>query len=398
MGRALVFNLLPYQTIFFKKPKKIMAFIGGTGTGKTFLLPRLLYTNIKKKNGGEWIVSAPTIPMLKRNPVKYIERFFKENDIKYEFNKTEMIMRVAGATIYFISAETSERMQGIHADGIYGDEAGLFPVDWYETALQRIGFEKGHLFLATTPYFHNWLKTEIWDKYIAGDKDILLQNPVSADNPFYPREEIERARLRLPDWKFKMFYEAKFTRPAGLIYEGFKTCKPFKIPNNWFKVRGLDFGFNNPSACIWLAQSPDGIWYAYKEFKRSGLTTSDLAKHIQDPTITTYADPASAGQIEELKRMGFDVRKADKDVLGGIAYIQSLTKEGKLIFFENLIKTIDELNTYQWETDKNGDFIDKPRKYNDHLLDSLRYALYTIREEGSGEVLFIESGISREYF
>jgi phage terminase large subunit len=41
---------------------------------------------------------------------------------------------------------------------------------------------------------------------------------------------------------------------------------------------------------------------------------------------------------------------------------------------ENLKK---ELQTYKWAQDKSGILLDKPLKYNDHLLDAMRYAVYT---------------------
>jgi len=107
-------NLLPYQKrlLFSKKP--YLALIGGTGTGKTYFLPRWLYVKMSQNPGEEWIVSAPTREMLKRNPVKYIRKFFDENGIKYEFNKADLVMEVKNlGVIYFISAETPDRMQEI---------------------------------------------------------------------------------------------------------------------------------------------------------------------------------------------------------------------------------------------------------------------------------------------
>jgi len=33
--------------------------------------------------------------------------------------------------------------------------------------------------------------------------------------------EYERAKRTLPAWKFEMFYNGNFSRPAGLIYEDY---------------------------------------------------------------------------------------------------------------------------------------------------------------------------------
>jgi len=57
--------------------------------------------------------------------------------------------------------------------------------------------------------------------------------------------------------------------------------------------------------------------------------------------------------------------------------VQSLFKSRRLKVFKNLVYLLDELNSYQWETDRTGEILDKPRKENDHLLDSCRMALFT---------------------
>ena len=59
------------------------------------------------------------------------------------------------------------------------------------------------------------------------------------------------------------------------------------------------------------------------------------------------------------------------------SFVQSLFKSGKLKVFKNLVYFLDELNSYQWETDRTGEILDKPRKDNDHLCDSLRYSVFT---------------------
>ena len=373
-------NLLIYQKKLLVSQKPYLALIGGTGCGKTYFLPRWLYVRMCQNPNEEWIVSAPTREMVKRNPIKYIKKFFDENGIKYEFNKADLVMEVRGlGTIYFISAETPDRMQGIHAKGIVGDEAGLFDRLWWDTAVQRIAYKKGQILLTTTPYSHNWLKTEVWDKWIEGNPAFHVENPSSLDNPFYPREEYERAKRTLPEWKFKMLFEGKFTKPAGLIYDNYETVEPFPIPESWYRFGGVDFGFNNPFAVIWLAENPEtGEIYAYKEFKKSGLTVDDMEKVLKKEKCSVYyGDPASKETLETLRARGINIRPAKKDVLAGISFVQSLFKSRKLKIFKNLIYTIDELNSYQWETDRTGEILDKPRKENDHIMDSLRYSVFT---------------------
>lgn len=209
-------NLLPYQMEMLKSESKYLGFIGGTGTGKTFMVPTWLISKMSNYPNNEWIISAPTTMMMKRTIIKYTLGDFDKWRIPYEYNKTDMIVEMGLGTIYFISADTPDRMQGIHPKGIVGDEAGLYDNLWWQTALQRISFKSGQILLTTTPYNPNhWLKLDFWDKWKAGDKDFTIVNPISLDNPFYPKDEYYRAKRKMPKWRFDLMYDAKFPEQSS---------------------------------------------------------------------------------------------------------------------------------------------------------------------------------------
>lgn len=371
-------NLLPYQMRLQKATNKYLALIGGTGSGKTYFVPRWLYGKMNEYPNNEWIVSSPSIKMLKRNPVKYIKNFFDANNIKYEYNQSDMVMKLDIGVIYFISAETPDQMQGVHAKGIIGDEAGLFDMLWYQTAIQRLGFTKGQMLLTTTPYYMNWLKTEILDNYLNGNTDFYVENPTSIDNPYYPKSEYYRAKERLPAWKFKMMYEGQFTKPAGLIYDDYEIIDDIEIPANWEKFRGLDFGHNHPSAMIWIAKHPSKEeYYIYKEWKQSGLNYYQIRDAVKQENILTYADWAQRIDLETLVTDGCNVVFADKSVIAGILYVYSLFQTRKMKVFKSCKFTVDELNTYEWDMDKTENLLEKPKKINDDLVDCIRYSAYS---------------------
>jgi len=104
-------------------------------------------------------------------------------------------------------------------------------------------------------------------------------------NPAYPEEEFERARDTLPDWKFRMFYLGQFARPEGLVYQEFDPAKhvvePFRIPAGWRRIIGIDFGYNNPTAAIWLAVNPDGVVYAYREYYQRNKLPQESGQEIK---------------------------------------------------------------------------------------------------------------------
>ena len=378
-------QLIDYQVAFLRSAQKIVALIGGTGCGKTFLLPiALLYKALEyyQREGKpmEIIVLAPTHKMLLRNPLKYIESTFVEYGIDYQLNKSEMTIRFTYATVYLISAESYDSMQGIHAQLIIMDEAGLMGKPVLDTALQRLAFHGGQLLILSTPYGSNhWLKTEVYDTWLNKVPNVFVVNPRSYDNPFYPESEIERARKMLPEWKFRMFFEAEFTRPAGLIFEEVHYIAPFKLPAGVIYFRGLDFGFNNPNAIVQLALDPNNneVIYLIGEWKRSQTNIDDLDIVLKQGKGPIYADPAGKDALETLRRRGHPIHEAKKNVLAGISMLDALFRRKKLLVFDNLPLIRDELSSYIWQVDRHERLTDKPTKENDHLIDALRYATFT---------------------
>jgi phage terminase large subunit len=45
---------------------------------------------------------------------------------------------------------------------------------------------------------------------------------------------------------------------------------------------------------------------------------------------------------------------------------------------------LDELNSYVWKIDKNGNILDEPEDKNNHLLDAIRYVLQMKQMRNTG--------------
>ena len=142
---------------------------------------------------------------------------------------------------------------------------------------------------------------------------------------------------------------------------------------------GLDFGFNAPTALVEFLVWGDEIYMRQHVYKKK-QTTSGLIDWLVENNIPRdvpiYADSADPGRIEEIHAAGFLIVPADKEhgsVEAGIQVVKSLA----IWSHEDNIDVNNELASYAWETDKNGDTIDTPGKKNDHSMDAMRYAIYT---------------------
>ncbi|KKK64080.1 hypothetical protein LCGC14_2987840, partial [marine sediment metagenome] len=106
-------------------------------------------------------------------------------------------------------------------------------------------------------------------------------------------------------------------------------------------------------------------------------TNSDIIEFFShEEKGDIYADPSAKQMIEEIFRAGYNAYEAHKDVKDGIDLCQRQT----LMIPTSSIHLIEEIQSYQWKVDKDENVLSEPVKFNDHLMDAMRYAIYGITE------------------
>lgn len=179
--------------------------------------------------------------------------------------------------------------------------------------------------------------------------------------------------------------------------------KPFTIPSDWHRIRGIDWGYNNPTACVWLARDPDGTYYVYDEHFASEKTLDWHAREIQRRpwntshpcTGQTYADH-NPQCIAEFQKLGIYCTNASKtSVISGIEMLRqylAVRDNGRprLYVFADCKNLIREMRAYHWpegtgqgRRERNPNELPVP--HDDHAVDALRYAIYTEECGRTGE-------------
>lgn len=173
-----------------------------------------------------------------------------------------------------------------------------------------------------------------------------------------------------------------YTMVDGLVTEGakgriFRNWMPIdKMPNEFVKTYGIDFGFNHPVAVVEIETHNNKLWCRQLVYK-SGLTNKDLSEELKAlkipknaNIIADYAEPKS---IEELKKLGWNVSPCDaKNVWNRIKKI----KEFEVFVTEDSKDLWLEYQDYRWRLDKDKNPTDEPVKEKDDLIDALGYAIY----------------------
>ena len=93
----------------------------------------------------------------------------------------------------------------------------------------------------------------------------------------------------------------KWHESSGLVIDEWDSSKhiiePFDIPGHWSRFRAVDHGDKHPSAALWAACSPAGDVFIYRDWLRTGLIASQVAKDIIETSgnsrrkIGTYRNP-----------------------------------------------------------------------------------------------------------
>ena len=189
----------------------------------------------------------------------------------------------------------------------------------------------------------------------------------------------------------------------GIIYDMFDATK-----NCFDNVKDLlndennryvscDYGTQNAMVFLLWEKSYRGKWYCTKEYYYSGRDkerqktdceyADDLERFLDNKKVRQIiVDPSAASFITELRKRGFNVRKAKNDVEDGIRVVGSALNL-ELIYFQNGCKeTLKEFASYTWDAKAGERGEDKPVKQHDHCMDAVRYFVYTVLRKQLGGV------------
>lgn len=314
------------------------------------------------------------------------EQLRKDYQQSAEINETRLEINVVnGSKLILRGWESIETLRGQKFDMIVLDEVAMmrnFWLNWQEVIRPTLTDTKGEALFISTPKGFN----HFYDLYgMEGkDQDFKSFHYTTYDNPFIPKEELDKAREELTEDRFAQEYMADFRKTEGLVYKEFNRSR--HIFRNLPKVSfvktfgGLDFGFTNPCAALSIKKDKYANYWITDEWYKTGITDAQIADYVAAlKWEECYPDPESASGIEELKRRGVNVREVIKNkdsVRNGINTVRELFKTNRLRVHESCTNLIWELETYAYP-DKKPDHNEeeKPVKENDHAMDALRYAL-----------------------
>lgn len=309
-------------------------------------------------------------------------------------------MTILGRQVYFVGANDESavrRIQGSTLALAYVDEATCIPEPFWTMLLSRLSIPKAQLLATLNPAGPlHWLKKKYLDR--SHDLDLLTWHFVLEDNPSLSKEYIDNLKKEYTGVWYKRYIQGEWAVAEGLIYDNFNDDNIITAINQNadFKIVGLDYGATNPTCGVVVECKPsswpqliasDTYYYDSKKELRS-KTNSEYADDIyqwllpHNPLIV-YVDPSAKALKIELQKRGLPVKDAKNDVLPGIQTVAKFIGDKNLVVHKKCNKLIEEMQTYSWDQKAAERGEDKPIKVQDHLLDSIRYAIYSHFPNGS---------------
>jgi hypothetical protein len=281
------------------------------------------------------------------------------------------------------------------------DECGMdeWKIDHWEAIQRRMSLTQGRACGGTTLYNRGWLKSQVYDRWLAGDENFEVVQFASYINPAFPKAEFDRIVSTMPKWKVNMFYRGEFDIPAGLIYDNFNdelhVTDPFKIPDDWLRYGMIDFGGVNTAAIGTAFDPKSKTFYHFAEYWEGGKTAEGHSEELKKWGCSKWwgGAPSEDQWRMEFRRAGLPVNQpAIKDVEVGIDRVYGGHAENRIIVFSNLIHYLDEKGTYRRKLGPDGqptEDIEDKNSY--HLMDAERYGMSTlIKKKAKAKVVRLQ--------
>lgn len=414
----LILRQHPGQLAAWDSGKRIIAVLAGTQGGKTSWLPWWLWREIQRTadpagGGNDYLAVTASYDLFKLKFLPALREVFEHVFRIGRYWAADRVIELRDPAtglfwgkraddrmwgrIILRSAESGGGLESATARGAIGDEAGQdsFTIETWWALRRRIALHQARICIGTTLYNLGWLKSELydpWEKAKRQHAEIDVIQFDSVDNPAFPADEYERARLLLPRWKFDMQYRGRYSRPAGLIYDSFNEtlCKVprFAIPDSWQRYLGLDFGGVNTAGVFFAEEPTTKRLFAYREYKAGGRSAKEHAEALinGEPMIPfCVGGSKSEGQWRtEFRRGGLPVGEPDvSEVEIGINRVYAQHAKNAIVVFDDLAGYLDEKGRYSRKVDAAGEPTEEIEDKNTfHHMDAERYIIGRIRREG----------------
>jgi len=326
-----------------------------------------------------------------------------------------LIRHVSGgnSSLFFKAYEMGqEKWQGRSVDCIWLDEEP--PRDIYSQAVTRTLDRQGMVYMTFTP--ENGM-TETVASFLNNIKPGQSINNATWDDASEKIRSMKGHQGHLNEGVMEQILSSyspheremrRYGRPSigsGLVFpimEEKIIIDPIVIPDHWPRICGIDFGFDHPTACAWIAwdRDEDEI-YVYDSYRQAKAPPAVHAAAINSrPAFIPVAWPhdgnrrdsmGNPGLADQYRQFGCNFlpfhfenppalgeKKGGNSIEEGIMFMLQKMEDEKIHVFATLSDWWEEFRMYHR---KEGKIV----PLNDDLMSATRYAVMSLRFSVSGK-------------
>ena len=373
---------------------------GAVSSGKTFvqILRWDAFVFKEVPPGSLLLMSGKTAESLYDN----ILRFWQTIDPAGIYvNRSPLRVKIPSRDIEIACADAHNetswgRIQGKTVYGWLADEITQYPYSFVKMAQSRCrgeGKTWPKFWTCNPDHPEHFVRRE----YIDNENiDVKSWHFTLDDNPVLSDEYKRELKASYSGVFYDRYILGKWVLAEGAVYSEFDqnlhVVDAVDLPDDWMRIRGIDFGYTNPFVCLWGAVDYDGRLYIYDEHYQAKALMKVHAEAIKRRPgrfAWSVADH-DAQDVAELRAEGIETKHAKKDVSFGIQKVKARLKvqpDGypRLFISRKCKNLLRELGLYRWADTRVGNEKEEPLKQDDHAMDALRYMVMEL-DRGGGRV------------
>ena len=367
-------------------------FYGGAGSGKSVFAAQKKVLQHLRDKGRRTLVLRKVKNTIRGSVFAQIKEVIYDMGVKHKFNIPKGasghfdITGPDGNEFVFAGLDDAEKLKSIVGiTDVWVEEAPeLNEEDFKQVDLRLRGKGKypKQIILTYNPVSAlSWLKSYFHD--VNRDNCTILKTTYK-DNLFIDDEYVQMLEeMKDRDYVYYQIYAlGEWGVLGNLIFTNY-IIEDIPTEDHYYGsiYQGIDFGFNDPSAYVKVGLKDDEL-YIYDELYLRGLTNNELIPYVKERLSKgkIVADSSEPDRIKEFRQKGVDMTSAVKgkdSVKAGLDW----AKRKRIHIHPSCVNFINEIQSYKYREDKDGNIYDEPVDMNNHLMDAFRYALEPLRHE-----------------
>ena len=348
---------------------------GGTSSSKTYTILQVLQL-IAEEAVDTLLISivSETMPQLRKGAMKdFFDILGESPDNNPYFNKGFSTYRRPSwkGWFEFFGADEADKTRGPRRNILFINEGNR--VQW--EAARNLDVRTDRLTIVdwnpTSKFWaHKYWKDEPENAYIHStylDALDVLPSQVVKDIEFWKDKD--------PNW-WNIYGLGRLGKIEGLVYPLFGQVDSLPSGDDH---NGLDFGYSNDPTVLVRSVIRGDELYSQELIYETGLTNQDISYRMEEEGLKKhydeiFADSAEPKSIEELYRMGWNIKPAPKGP-GSVEYGHQKVRQYKQYWTKDSTNCIKEQRNYRYIEDKNGKLTDKTTHTWSHGMDARRYGV-----------------------